>query len=120
MHKDKDRRRNRVDLVRRQLDMRGVGMLVVMEVVEHMTIAQGAWEVHGTVVEETERVGMEIDRSSPLPRHGLLMRTSSWEEVMAVEGEGQETGCQVDLRQEGGLVEGEEGYLADPEECDDR
>ena len=54
MHRDRDRRPNRVDLVRRQLDMKGAEMQVVMEAVERTTIAREAWEVHGVEVEEVE------------------------------------------------------------------
>jgi hypothetical protein len=115
-HKDRDRLPNRVDRVKRRLDMRGLETLAVMEAVEHMTIARGAWAVHG-VEEEAVRVGMEIDRSSLLPRHGRLMRTNSWEVATVVEEGGQETGCQADLGQEGGLAE---DYQVDPEECDRR
>jgi hypothetical protein len=88
-----------------------------MEVAEHTMIVRGVWKALGVEVEE---VGLEIDRSSPLLRHGQLMRTSSWEAATAVEEEDKETGCRVDLGQEGDLAGEEEGYQVDPEECDNR
>jgi hypothetical protein len=100
--------------------MTGVGTLVVMKEVEHMTIAREAWEAHGMEVEEAVRGGTEIDHSSPLRRHGRVTRTSSWEGAMVVEEEGQVMGYQVDLGQVEGLEEEEEGYQVGLGVCDNR
>jgi hypothetical protein len=92
--------------------MHEVGIMILMQVVEDMTIARGAWEVRGVEVEVADRVGVEIGHSSLQPHHGRVMRTNSWEEAIAAEGEGHETDCQVGLGLVEDPVEGQ-GYRVD-------
>jgi hypothetical protein len=69
--------------------MKGVGILVVMEVVELTTIARGVWEVRGVEVvvemEGAEGVDMQIVRSSQQLLHGRATRTNSLGAVMVAE-----------------------------------
>ncbi len=70
--------------------MKGVGILVVMEVVEHTMIAREAREVHGVGMEaevevevEAEEEDMEIDHLSPQLHRGRAMRMNSWGPAIA-------------------------------------